>query len=135
MHSIDMHAYVVCGAGTKRVKYLEENVAAASIQLTDEDKQQLEAVFASDQVCRLCLRLRRRWWLFCLLHMSQCESLAHSRDVCLLFAEFSRCSLVFWHAAAGRSVDESQLSTDHVMSVRQWSVSRVTWLVVVSRSS
>lgn len=51
MHSLEMCADVLVAAGTKRIKYLEENVAAASIQLTNEDKQQLEAVFASDQVC------------------------------------------------------------------------------------
>ncbi|DBB10359.1 TPA: hypothetical protein ACH3X3_001916 [Trebouxia sp. C0006] len=36
--------------GTKRLNYLEENVAAFNIKLTAEDKQQLEAVFAADQV-------------------------------------------------------------------------------------
>ena len=36
--------------GTKRIRYLEENVAAFHIKLTAEDKQQLEAVFAADQV-------------------------------------------------------------------------------------
>lgn len=36
--------------GTKRIQYLEENVAAFHIKLTVEDKQQLEAVFAADQV-------------------------------------------------------------------------------------
>lgn len=36
--------------GTKRIPYLEENVAAFFIQLTADDKQQLEAVFAADQV-------------------------------------------------------------------------------------
>lgn len=36
--------------GTKRINYLEENVAAFHIKLTAEDKQQLEAVFAADQV-------------------------------------------------------------------------------------
>jgi hypothetical protein len=36
--------------GTKRTHYLEENVAAFHIKLTAEDKQQLEAVFAADQV-------------------------------------------------------------------------------------
>ncbi len=36
--------------GTKRIHYLEENVAAFHIKLTAEDKQQLEAVFAADQV-------------------------------------------------------------------------------------
>lgn len=36
--------------GTKRLNYLEENVAAFHIKLTAEDKQQLEAVFAADQV-------------------------------------------------------------------------------------
>ena len=36
--------------GTKRIHYLEENVAALNIKLTAEDKQQLEAVFAADQV-------------------------------------------------------------------------------------
>ncbi|DBB10357.1 hypothetical protein WJX82_004603 [Trebouxia sp. C0006] len=36
--------------GTKRIHYLEENVAAFHIKLTTEDKQQLEAVFAADQV-------------------------------------------------------------------------------------
>lgn len=36
--------------GTKRVKYLEQNAAAFQIKLTAEEKQQLEAVFASDQV-------------------------------------------------------------------------------------
>jgi len=35
--------------GTKRIHYLEENVAAFHIKLTAEDKQQLEAVFAADQ--------------------------------------------------------------------------------------
>lgn len=40
--------------GTKRIHYLEENVAALNIKLTAEDKQQLEAVFAADQV-RFCL--------------------------------------------------------------------------------
>ena len=41
--------------GTKRIHYLEENVAALNIKLTAEEKQQLEAVFAADQV-RSCLR-------------------------------------------------------------------------------
>jgi len=36
--------------GTKRLNYLEENVAAFHIKLTAEDKQQLEAGFAADQV-------------------------------------------------------------------------------------
>ena len=36
--------------GTKRIQYLEENVAAFHIKLTAEDKRQLEAVFAADQV-------------------------------------------------------------------------------------
>ncbi len=36
--------------GTKRIHYLEENVAAFHVKLTAEDKQQLEAVFAADQV-------------------------------------------------------------------------------------
>ena len=36
--------------GTKRIQYLEENVAAFHVKLTAEDKQQLEAVFAADQV-------------------------------------------------------------------------------------
>lgn len=36
--------------GTKRIKYLEENAAAAQIKLTAQDKAQLEAVFAADQV-------------------------------------------------------------------------------------
>ncbi len=36
--------------GTKRIKYLEQNAAAFHIKLTAEEKLQLEAVFASDQV-------------------------------------------------------------------------------------
>ncbi len=36
--------------GTKRIHYLEENMAAFHIKLTAKDKQQLEAVFAADQV-------------------------------------------------------------------------------------
>lgn len=36
--------------GTKRIKYLEQNAAAFHIKLTAEEKIQLEAVFASDQV-------------------------------------------------------------------------------------
>ena len=36
--------------GTKRIKYLEQNAAAFYIKLTAEEKIQLEAVFASDQV-------------------------------------------------------------------------------------
>lgn len=42
--------------GTKRIQYLEENVAAFHIELTAEDKQQLEAVFAAGQVsqCVTC---------------------------------------------------------------------------------
>lgn len=45
--------------GTKRVKYLEQNAAAFQIKLTAEEKQQLEAVFASDQVQTFmrCVRL------------------------------------------------------------------------------
>ena len=47
--------------GTKRIKYLEQNAAAFHIKLTAEEKLQLEAVFASDQVgsvghiCFTCL--------------------------------------------------------------------------------
>ncbi|DBB09648.1 hypothetical protein WJX82_009067 [Trebouxia sp. C0006] len=36
--------------GTKRIKYLEQNAAAFHMKLTAEEKLQLEAVFASDQV-------------------------------------------------------------------------------------
>jgi len=36
--------------GTKRIHYLQENIAAFHIKLSAEDKQQLEAVFAADQV-------------------------------------------------------------------------------------
>ncbi len=42
--------------GTKRINYLEENVAAFNIKLTAEDKQQLEAVFAADQVTSCMLQ-------------------------------------------------------------------------------
>ena len=36
--------------GTKRIKYLEENVAAAHIKLTAEDKQALESIFDAKDV-------------------------------------------------------------------------------------
>lgn len=36
--------------GTKRVKYLEENVAAFSIKLTKQELSELESVFAQDKV-------------------------------------------------------------------------------------
>ncbi len=42
--------------GTKRLMCLEENVAAFHIKLTAEDKQQLEAVFAADQVTSCMLQ-------------------------------------------------------------------------------
>ena len=32
--------------GTKRIPYLEENVAAMSLKLSSEDKHQMEALFA-----------------------------------------------------------------------------------------
>lgn len=36
--------------GTKKVKYLEENVAAASIVLSTEELKELEGIFTPDQV-------------------------------------------------------------------------------------
>ena len=59
--------------GTKRLNYLEENVAAFNIKLTAEDKQQLEAVFAADQVTSCMLQHIRHTppvvkchsWIFC----------------------------------------------------------------------
>ncbi len=39
--------------GTRRIKYLEENVAAAHIKLTAEDKKALEDIFDVKHVCGL----------------------------------------------------------------------------------
>ena len=36
--------------GTKRVKYLEENVAAAEVALTDEDRQEMETIFDPGEI-------------------------------------------------------------------------------------
>ena len=57
--------------GTKRVQYLEENVAAFHIELTAEDRQQLEAVFAAGQVSQ-CMA--------CHMVMFQTASRAHSES-------------------------------------------------------
>ena len=40
--------------GTKRIKYLEENAAAFLVQLSAEEKAQLEHIFAADKARRLC---------------------------------------------------------------------------------
>lgn len=39
--------------GTKRIKYLEENAAAYSVELTAEDKKFLEDTFHEDKVSAL----------------------------------------------------------------------------------
>lgn len=55
--------------GTKRIQYLEENVAAFHIELTAEDRQQLEAVFAAGQVSRRTA-----------CHMAMCSTASRARS-------------------------------------------------------
>ena len=42
--------YIAPIPGTKRVKYLEENAAAAELQLTAEDVEKLAALFAASYI-------------------------------------------------------------------------------------
>ncbi len=37
--------------GTKRVKYLDENVQSLSVTLTHEEKRELEEIVAPEKVC------------------------------------------------------------------------------------
>lgn len=93
--------------GTKRIKYLEQKAAAFQIKLATEEKLQLEAVFASDQVwslmhiCLTCLH-----WL----QPVDCQTLAnckligttHENQLFMLYCKITKL-LCFFEGWVGRS--------------------------------